>query len=135
MCSVLAWAIKHTKNLSASGITFKNKILEKIRKYSGVRSPINFLSLYGSDKKIYSENLVVFEKISFFLFVTPLVQNKPYWPLRFKQCVVLTQGYCIMRCLCVSVHLDRRLKAMTTSPASRQVDSCCWLPGARIFCT
>ena len=58
---------KYTKNFSASGITFKNKILKKIGKYLVVRSPINFLSFYGSDKKIFSEKLVVFDFFFFFL--------------------------------------------------------------------
>ena len=57
---------KNTKNFNASGITFTNKILAKMGKYLVVRSPIDFLSFYGSDKKIYSDKIVVFEKISFF---------------------------------------------------------------------
>ena len=61
---------KNTKNFSASGITFINKILAKL-----VRSPINFLSFFGSDKTIYHEKTVVIEYFGFFFIFDPLVQN------------------------------------------------------------
>ena len=55
--------------------------LGKIWKYLVVRSPIRFLSFYGSDKKIFSEKLEVFEKISFFYRWPPWYRISPIGPV------------------------------------------------------